>query len=158
MDNDELNLSVNDITYDIHTENIIFNNQSALSAGVTSINNSLINSVVSTNICDAIYTVNPYPNTIVINDTNQGIVIGDTTNDCKVKVYICEAWQTKNPIELDNGLIVSLEEHLYADNEIKTKIYNKIEELYPELAIKIGMNEDNISLRKKSVTLEINKI
>jgi len=111
-----------------------------------SINDSLI--------VDAISSINGYGYDTSIANVDDSIVIGETDNK-KMKVYICEKWQSTDPIDLGDGLYASLPEDMLSDSDLKKKVYNKLEELYPEKVIKLGMNEDNLSLRKKSVTIEI---
>lgn len=87
-------------------------------------------------------------------NTNSSIVVGEIDNE-KMKVYICEKWQSRNPIDMGDGLYISSPEDMLSDSDLKKKVYNKLEDLHPEKTIKLGMNEDNIALRKKSVTIEM---
>jgi hypothetical protein len=88
-------------------------------------------------------------------DPSEGLIIGVGSNEKKQKIYICEPWQTTNPIDLGDGLIASFPDDMISEEELKKKVYNKLEELHPDKAIKLGLNEENITLRKKSVTIEI---
>lgn len=83
------------------------------------------------------------------------IVIGN--NEDKQKIYIVEPWQSRKPIKVKDGLWVSLEQDLISNDEIKKQILEKIEDEHPDLAIKMGLNPDNIKLVKSEVNLEINK-
>lgn len=82
------------------------------------------------------------------------VIVGQTDN-IKQVIYIIEEWQSKNPIKFDNGLIISFENDLYTNAELEELVYNKIEEHYPEKAIKLGLSKDNIQIRKLSPTIEI---
>lgn len=85
------------------------------------------------------------PNTWTIGDQ-------DTT---KNKIYVVEPWQSKNPIQVEEGLWVSLEKDLISNDELKQKIMDKLEETNPEILIKMGLNSDNMKLVKREVNLEI---
>lgn len=90
----------------------------------------------------------PYQPITINQHHNNSIIIGECDEDKKQKIYICELWQTKKPIDLGDGLIASFPEDMLSEEELKKKVYNKIEELHPDKAIKLGLNEENISLRK----------
>ncbi len=85
---------------------------------------------------------------------NNSWVIGDQ-DDTKSKVYIVEPWQSKCPIQVEDGLWISLEKDLISTGELKEKIMNKLEETHPEIVIKMGINKDNMKLVKREVNLEI---
>ncbi len=91
---------------------------------------------------------------IRINDS-QTIRIGEINN--KHKIYIVEPWQSKKPIHVKNGLWVSLEKDLISYDEIKIDIIRVLDDIHPDISLKVGMNPDNITLVKNEVTLEINK-
>jgi len=84
------------------------------------------------------------------------LTIGDN-NTNKQKLYIVEPWQSRNPIEVKDGLWISLPSDMISNDEIKTYILDKLIETNPEILIKIGLNVDNIKLVKSEVTLEINR-
>ena len=86
-----------------------------------------------------------YPNSWTIGDQ-------DTT---KNKIYIVEPWQSKNPIQVEDGLWISLEKDLISNEKLKQKIMEKLEETNPEIVIKMGINPDNMKLVKREVNLEI---
>mgnify|MGYP005640372225 CR=1 FL=1 len=72
-----------------------------------------------------------------------------------VTVFICEKWESKNPIEIENGLFISLEKDLIDLNSIKKKILSAIMDSHPDLYIKMGSNEDNLVIKKRSFPIEI---
>lgn len=84
------------------------------------------------------------------------VSLGETDNT-KQKIYIVEPWQSKKPIQIDDGLWVSLEKDLISTDELKRKIIDKLEETNPDIVVKIGINPDNLKLVKSEVNLEINK-
>lgn len=87
--------------------------------------------------------------------TNQNTwTIGDQ-DTTKNKIYVVEPWQSKNPIQVEEGLWVSLEKDLISTDELKQKIMDKLEETNPEILIKMGLNSDNMKLVKREVNLEI---
>lgn len=87
-------------------------------------------------------------------DWSGRVIVGQSDNNKQI-IYIVEEWQSKNPIKFDNGLVISFENDLYTTAELEELVYNKIEEHYPEKAIKLGLNKDNIQIRKLSPTIEI---
>jgi hypothetical protein len=91
------------------------------------------------------------------NQSHKEIIIGETVENHHKKIYIVEPWQSKNPIEIESGLWISLEEDLISNEELKQKVFDKLSETNPDFIVKCGMNKDNISLRKSEVSLEINK-
>jgi len=84
-------------------------------------------------------------------------IFGDTEEDDRHTVYIVEPWQSRKPIDVGNGMHVSLEDDLIPQQELKEKILEKMSETHPEHIIKVGMNPDNIKLVKNEVTIEIRK-
>ena len=88
--------------------------------------------------------------------SQNNLVLGDSDTD-KTKLYIVETWQSRNPIKINEGLWVSLENDIIPNDEIKTYILDKLIETNPEILIKLGLNADNVKLVKTEVTLEINK-
>jgi hypothetical protein len=110
-----------------------------------------------------ISNINSYGNTIsCCNGSSNSIqpvlasnvVLGDSSST-KKKLYITEIWQTKNPIRIDDNLIVSLEKDLISNDEIKTKILSIIENEHPDVYLQLGLDNKNIKLVKNEVTLEI---
>lgn len=88
-------------------------------------------------------------------NTNNNLIIGTENGDGTTEVYVVEKWQSKNPIDVGNGLYVSFEEDLITADEIQELVYSKIEEEYPEKAIKLGMDKNNLTIRKLSLPIEI---
>lgn len=82
--------------------------------------------------------------------------IGDDSND-KKKIFIVQPWQSKNPIEIENGFWISLEEDMLSHDEVKKCIISKLSENHPDIIFKLGTDPDNVKLVRKDVTLEINK-
>ena len=117
------------------------------------------NSGFGSGILDSISTASDWNSSIYITDDSLKIddnklVIGKHEKE-KTKIFICEKWQSRNPIDLGDGLFASFPDDMLTDDELRKKVYNKIEELHPDKAIKLGLNEENIALIKKSVTIEI---
>ena len=79
----------------------------------------------------------------------------DTTDD-KTTLYIVDEWESTNPIKIQDGLWVSLEEHMVPVDIIKDTIMTNLEQFHPETIMKLGIDRDNIKVAKRSVTLEIN--
>ena len=105
---------------------------------------------------------------VISNDTSYGTITlnGSSYSDqntwtfgdqdtTKNKIYVVEPWQSKNPIQVEEGLWVSLEKDLISNDELKQKIIDKLEETNPEILIKMGLNSDNMKLVKREVNLEI---
>jgi hypothetical protein len=90
-----------------------------------------------------------------VSNRNNNLVIGTETGSGTTEVYVVEEWQSKKPIEVGNGLYVSFEEDLITADEIQELVYAKIEETYPEKAIKLGMDKNNLTIRKLSLPIEI---
>jgi len=88
-------------------------------------------------------------------NTNNNLVIGTENGSGNTEVYVVEKWQSKKPIEVGNGLYVSFEEDLITADEIQELVYTKIEETHPEKAIKLGMDKNNLTIRKLSLPIEI---
>ncbi len=83
------------------------------------------------------------------------LILGENAVDTGCDIYICEEWETKKPIKIKDGMCASFKEDLYSLEEIQEIVYNKIEEEYPEKAIKIGLNKDSLRVRKHSIPTEI---
>ena len=79
------------------------------------------------------------------------VVIG---GDKQTELYVIEKWQSKNPIDMGDGLYTSLKEDLLTQEEIQELIYGKLEEQHPDKAIKLGLNND-IVIRKYMIPVEI---
>lgn len=88
--------------------------------------------------------------------TDTPIYIGEDTEDAQ-KIYLVKPWQSRNPINITDGLYVSLERDLISNEEIKDLILKKLEDTYPEILLKAGINRDKIKLIKSEVNIEINK-
>jgi len=89
-------------------------------------------------------------------DDNNNLVLGQNSSDeCGADIFICEEWETKKPIKIKEGMFASFKEDLYSVSELQEMVYNKIEEDYPEKAIKLGLNKDSLTLRKHSIPIEI---
>jgi hypothetical protein len=145
-DNDEIFLTVDGSVYtDTSTVSII--DPHITLTGDLSIDGSTNVSTISTSPYYTTHSSFSYP-------SDQTILIGNQDEE-KKKIYICEKWQSKKPIDLGDGLFASFPEDMLSGSELKQKVYNRIEELHPDKAIKLGLNEENITLRKKSVTIEI---
>ena len=105
-------------------------------------------------------TLSPSFNTLGINGSSiqasNSVSLGDL-DATKQKIYIVEPWQSKKPMQIEEGLWVSLEKDLISTDELKKKIMEKLEETNPDVVIKMGINPDNMKLVKSEVNLEINK-
>lgn len=106
------------------------------------------NNTISTNIAT------DGTNALISKDYVDLKIGGDTENT--IVLYICEEWQTKKPIKLENGLILSEKNDLYSNAELQEMIYDVIQDQYPEKAIKLGLNSNEIAVIKWSPGLEIN--
>ena len=71
-------------------------------------------------------------------------------------IYICEKWQSRNPIYIGDDLYISLKEDLIPYSELKKKIFDKILEEFPDKALKLNLNMDNIDIKKILTPIEIN--
>lgn len=90
-----------------------------------------------------------------ISNTVSSVNIG-YIDQSKQKIYIVEPWQSNNPINVDGGMWISLEKDLISYDQLKRKIFDKLEETNPDILVKIGLNQNNIQLVKREVNLEIN--
>ena len=98
--------------------------------------------------CNGTYT-NDY--SFTTREMENSVVIG---GDKQTELYVIEKWQSKNPIDMGDGLFTSLKEDLLSPEEIQELIYSKLEEQQPDKAIKLGLNND-IVIRKYMIPLEI---
>ena len=137
-DEDDIDLSTNTVVADINNGNYLTTNNTLT---LTGSNNNIT------------------PNWGSVWDTssiNENLMFGDI-DDNKSKVFIVKPWQSKKPIEIEDGLWISLEEDLISNDDLKKKILDKLSETDPDILIRIGVNPDNIKLVKSEVNLEINK-
>lgn len=144
-------------TYIDNDGDIVISCDSSIYADATTVSTISLNPSdisITGNLCISGSTYNVTQPIFTEHPDHGSVVIGKSEND-KQKVYICEKWQSKNPIDLGDGLYASLPEDMLSDKELRKKVYNKIEDLYPDKAIKLGLNEENITLRRKTVTIEI---
>ncbi len=88
------------------------------------------------------------------NMDENAFVLGAEDDSGSTDLYVIEKWQSHKPIDMGDGLYTSFKEDLLTQDEIKEKIYNKLEEQYPEKAIKVGLNKD-LTIRKYSIPIEI---
>ena len=159
LDEDTLVIS-DSYSYDYHdgmynscvgVDTITLNNTT--STGIYSIGSSGYGSISMT---QPIYTNGTITLTGSTVAPSTSVSLGETDNT-KQKIYIVEPWQSKKPIQIDDGLWVSLEKDLISTDELKRKIIDKLEETNPDIVVKIGINPDNLKLVKSEVNLEINK-
>ena len=94
--------------------------------------------------------LNNYSNPIQ-QESDGCIIIGSSGT---TELYVVEKWQSKNPIDMGDGLYTSLKEDLLTQEEIQELIYGKLEEQHPDKAIKLGLNND-IVIRKYMIPVEI---
>lgn len=85
---------------------------------------------------------------------NNAFVLGTSDNDGATDLYVVEKWQSRKPIDMGDGLYTSFKEDLLSQEEIQEMIYSKLEDQYPEKAIKVGLNK-SITIRKYSIPIEI---
>ena len=89
-------------------------------------------------------------------NTNNNLVLGTNNNESTdTDIYVVEKWQSRKPIDMGDGLYTSFREDLLSPAEIQELIYSKLEDQYPEVAIKHGMDKNNITIRKLSLPIEI---
>lgn len=159
LDEDTLVIS-DSYSYDYHdgmynscvgADTITLNNTT--STGIYSIGSSGYGSI---SMAQPIYTNDTITLTGSTVAPSTSVSLGETDNT-KQKIYIVEPWQSKKPIQIDDGLWVSLEKDLISTDELKRKIIDKLEETNPDIVVKIGINPDNLKLVKSEVNLEINK-
>ena len=130
---------------------VLTSNQPLVSSPV--IANATITNTALVNGSSIVSTINDHWSFV---ESNNDLVLGvDDLSSGEVDVYVVEKWQSKKPIEVGNGLYVSFEEDLYTKSEIQEMVYAKIEEEYPEKAIKLDLNKDNLTIRKLSLPIEI---
>lgn len=142
IDGETITLTQEDVVFDGTMGDCMLGTSLANSDGVITINSgSLTNSWIN---------VEPYLK------QNVSVNIGDV-DDNKHKIYIVEPWQSRNPVKVQNGLWVSLENDLISNDELKQRILDKLDEVRPDVIVKLGINPDNIKLVKSEVNLEINK-
>lgn len=89
-------------------------------------------------------------------NSNNNLILGTNNNESgDTDIYVVEKWQSRKPIDMGDGLYTSFREDLLSPEEIQELIYSKIEDQYPEIAIKHGMEKNNITIRKVSLPIEI---
>ena len=108
-------------------------------------------------------TIDTSTNTLSIYDgnswqtLNNSIIIGEQSNEAKLTLFqIDYEWQSRKPIKIREGLILSKEEDLISDKEIKNMILEHFSETDPDLILKMDCNIDKLEIRKKSFPIEVN--
>jgi len=108
--------------------------------------------ILSSNLHDGSCQDPSFDNSTIVSNNGNPLIIGDKDPN-EQEIYIVEKWQTKSPIIIDDDLIISLKKDILSKDELHKKIMDKINDEYPEIALKIGA--DKLKIRKLSIPIEI---